>query len=68
MSMNDGIIFLQKSPSNPINPQRRKIKKYLFFSNRLHQFHADVSLPSMQLPAEKYVSAPEPSKACRKKS
>jgi len=32
------------------------------------QFQADVSLPSMQLPASKKLSAPDPSKALRKKS
>ena len=29
-----------------------------FFSSLLHQFHAEVSRPSMQLPASKKLSAP----------
>merc|ERR1712241_1628050 len=55
-------------PSKPENPVRRKIGKYGFCSILEHQFQAEVRRPSMQDPASKKLSAPLPSKACRKKS
>jgi hypothetical protein len=49
-------------------PESKNTGQNLFPSKLLHQFHALVSLPSIQLPASKKLSAPDPSKAWRKKS
>lgn len=49
------------SPSKPTNPVSKNTGKYRFFSRDEHQFHALVSLPSIQLPASKKLSAPDPS-------
>lgn len=49
-------------------PANKKIGKNLFFSSVAHQFQALVNLPSIQLPALKKSSPPEPSKPWRKKS
>lgn len=49
-------------------PVSKNMGKYRFFSRLAHQFQALVNLPSIQLPASKKLSAPEPSNPCRKKS
>merc|ERR1712032_103693 len=55
-------------PSKPEKPVSKNTGKYGFLSMEEHQFHAEVRRPSMQEPASKKLSAPLPSKACRKKS